>query len=667
MTSQIIKTAHRFLFLHDVFNLCEVMVFLTPIINASGQNNRFIAQSNEPWLALHCGVSFENGVWIEIIYCSSYFDKPVRPILRCILQNDYIDQILPAPVFGRAIWRGYVPVGTKALQISPTNDVSEFCFKVESLRVMSRVEVFALAFLKRPLKAILGVAARVAGYQYLSHVNLRHAIGATPFPQYDAWRKLRYRAFDRAGMDSGGEGSLPVVLVCEPKPKDVAWLKDFLARLQTQTYKNWRLCLGTFDLSLLPKDDRICTDCLMDNTLVMNVPVGAVLEPYALSVFADAATKHPKAQVFYADTDEISVSGRYENPRFKPAFDSLLFESQDFLGAAVCVRAGVDLSRAVYHHVARVVMSVSHIQNFTPNPTFPFTGGRSPSAAWFTRAPFPCKGEGWVGGSKQATIIIPTKNQYAIFKRCIDSIRRYTLDVEIIIVDNGSTEPNVISYLKELEMQGIKVLYRPEPFNFSKLCNDGAAFATKPFLVFLNNDTEIMDADWLINLLHFAAQADVGAVGAKLLYANRKLQHGGVILGLDGRAGHFERDLPEHDAGYFGRLNAPHEIAAVTGACLAVEATKFNAINGFDAVNLPVDLNDIDLCLRLHEKGWKTVLASNVILLHHESVSRTGSWKPDKKYAQERDYFSKRWIYKLRSSPQFHPALTMEGFRAKLG
>ncbi len=660
--------------LQDVMNINSLL----PISNVLFEGEAFIALSSDPWFGIETDILLKKGVakkgvWIELIYSSSYFDKPVRPILRCVLESEHKDQILPAPVFGRAIWRGYVPVGTISLQISPTNEVGAFSFKIESLRVVSRLEVFARAFIKRPSKAILGVAARVAGYTYLSHVNLRHAIGATPFSHYDAWRKKRYRAFDVAGMDRGGAGRLPFVLKCEPALTDSAWLKDFIARLQTQPYKNWRLCVSAFDLSLLPKDDRVFMSFFphptfadakvtlshkwereeLEDALFIHVPVGAMLEPYALSVLADVAEKHPEADVFYADMDEISVAGRHENPQFKPDYDPLLFEALDYLGAAVCAREGAMKEggkRKVCYHVARVVMSVGGCMKIplirrcaTPSPT---------------------RGEGRI-----AAIIIPTKNQFSIFKRCIDSIKRTTdlTQNELIIVDNGSTEADAIAYLKELEGQGIKVLYRPEPFNFSKLCNDGAACSTKPFLVFLNNDTEIEDADWLNNLLQFAAQPDIGAVGAKLLYANRKLQHGGVILGLDGRAGHFERDLGEHDAGYFGRLNLPHEIAAVTGACLAVEAVKFQAIDGFDAENLPVDLNDIDLCLRLNEKGWKSVFAGNVVLLHHESVSRIGSWTPDKKYATEREYFSKRWIHELRDCPNFHPALTLEGFRAKLG
>jgi O-antigen biosynthesis protein len=651
-----------------------IHISLSPLSNVSVEGDRFIALSPEPWLGIEADfllkkAVIKKSVWIELIYSSSYLDEPVRPILRCVLQDNYHDEILPAPVFGRAIWRGYVPAGTVLLQISPTNQVGDFRFQIESLRKISRFELIARAFIKRPRKAVLAIASRLANLRYLARVNIRYAIGATPFADYDAWRKQRIRAFEPNGFDAGILSRVPIVLMCECEVSNKDWVLKFIQELQAQPYEHWNLCIANTEIfEALPKDNRICINVEKnDDALVMNVLVGARLAPYALSVLADAAFNNLKADIFYADSDEITLEGKHHTPRFLPDFDPLLFESQDYLGQAVCVRARVsrdlswtelraklhsmNLPREAYHHVARVVMSLPQGTSFTPIPTFPLSGRGSLSAP------------------KKTSIIIPTKDQPAVFKRCVESIVKFSdmSLVELIIVDNGSSEPDAVAYLKELEVQGFKVLYRPEPFNFSRLCNSGAAIASTDFLVFLNNDTEIMHENWIERLVYFASQPHVGAVGAKLLYEDRRLQHGGVILGLDGRAGHFERLIDEHDAGYFGRLNAPHEIATVTGACLAVEATKFNAIGGFDEVNLPVDLNDIDLCLRLVEKGWACIFASDVVILHHESVSRSGSWRPDEVYSLERTYFKKRWIHELRNCPSFHPALTLEGFRAALG
>jgi hypothetical protein len=126
-------------------------------------------------------------------------------------------------------------------------------------------------------------------------------------------------------------------------------------------------------------------------------------------------------------------------------------------------------------------------------------------------------------------------------------------------------------------------------------------------------------------------------------------------VGIDGRAGHFERGIAASDPGYFGRLNMPHEVGAVTAACLAVEAKKFFAVGGFDDINLPVELNDVDLCLRLNERGWKTLFAPAARLIHRESASRGAGVLPDQRYGVQHAYFRARWLAVLRDDPYFHP------------
>ncbi len=675
---------------------------LHPLSDTTGNGSEFTAFSNEPWLSIESDINFKQGPWVEIIYSASYLDKLVRPLLRCVLQDDYHDEILPAPVFGRALWRGPLPKGTQSLQISPANQTGSFSFKIESLRVMSKLEVVGRAFVKRPRKAVLGVLSRIGGYRYLARVNLRHAIGATPFADYNAWRQKRIRAYEPDGFDGVTAGQTPVVLICACDEPYRDWLRGFIQELKTQPYPYWRLHLtGTNSFNGLPNDERLLFGGSPDvsgNSLVITIPTGTRLAPYALSVLANATFQNPDADVFYVDSDKITPDGTHHTPKFIPDFDPLLFQMLDCLESVICARSrlmqglafddfrtklpGMNLPKEAFHHIPRVLVSLPECVNKNIPLTrlhSPFEKtGVPPNALCEASSPVQCwiypilkstNAQSGLGEGRVSSIIIPTKDQLPVFRRCIESIFKFSdmSQTDLVIVDNGSSEPDAVAYLKELETQGVKVLYRPEPFNFSRLCNYGAVVASADFLVFLNNDTEITHELWLERLIRFAEQPDVGAVGAKLLYANRRLQHGGVILGLDGRAGHFERMLGEHDAGYFGRLNAPHQTASVTGACLAVEAVKFKGIGGFDEINLPVDLNDIDLCLRLNEQGWKSVFVSDVVILHHESVSRSGSWTPDKVYAKEREYFKKRWIHELRDCPNFHPALTLEGFRPALG
>jgi O-antigen biosynthesis protein len=239
---------------------------------------------------------------------------------------------------------------------------------------------------------------------------------------------------------------------------------------------------------------------------------------------------------------------------------------------------------------------------------------------------------------------------------------------EILVIDNDSALIETKMYLADLAgRERIRVLSMPGPFNFSRLCNQAAHEAQGPVLVFLNNDVEIIEANWLEALLAEACQPNIGAVGAKLLYPNGRIQHAGVVVGIDGRAGHFERGLEDGADGYFGHLNVKREVSAVTAACLAVEAKKFFAVGGFDEVNLPIELNDVDLCLRLNERGWRTICTPAARLIHHESASRGATVRPDERYGRQHDYFRGRWAGVIRDDPFFHPALSLDSLQASLG
>lgn len=216
------------------------------------------------------------------------------------------------------------------------------------------------------------------------------------------------------------------------------------------------------------------------------------------------------------------------------------------------------------------------------------------------------------------------------------------------------------------EQPRFSVIRSPGPFNFSALCNEGAAAADGDYLVFLNNDTQIVSADWIERLLYFATEPDVGAVGAKLLFPNGRVQHVGVVLGMGGVAGHFGAGLKETDPGWLGRNLSPHEVSAVTAACLMIARRKFEAIGGFDAENLPVDLNDIDLCLRLLEQGYRNICHSEVVLLHRQSASRGGGLRLQRVYARERRYFVDRWRRLIRDDPYFNPGLSLYATSASL-
>lgn len=222
------------------------------------------------------------------------------------------------------------------------------------------------------------------------------------------------------------------------------------------------------------------------------------------------------------------------------------------------------------------------------------------------------------------SIIIPTRDNYVTLKQCIDSIVATTVRTryEVVIIDNGSVDAQTLTYLDQLRLlDNFKVIRHEIEFNFSELCNTGADHATGDFLLFLNDDTEVLQSDWLQRMGGYAQQSHVGAVGAKLVYPKtNKIQHAGVINVRTGPV-HAFLGLEENVPSYFMRNLLEYNWLAVTGACLMVQRQKFQAVAGFDE-SLPVAYNDVDLCMRLHKHGFYNVVCQAVKLIHHESVSR---------------------------------------------
>lgn len=227
-------------------------------------------------------------------------------------------------------------------------------------------------------------------------------------------------------------------------------------------------------------------------------------------------------------------------------------------------------------------------------------------------------------GEPLISIIIPTRDNERVLRQCVDSILERTQykRLEVVILDNGSKDPATLSYLSELAQRNGFVLIRHDaPFNYSELNNIGARAASGDLLLFLNDDTEVMQDDWLERLGGYAQLSHIGAVGAKLLYPGAaRVQHVG-ILNLEDGPGHAFLNHPAEHPGYFMRNLLEYNWLAVTGACLMVEREKFDEIGGF-AEDLPVAYNDIDLCMRLRDKDYFNVVVPAVSLIHHESVSR---------------------------------------------
>lgn len=225
--------------------------------------------------------------------------------------------------------------------------------------------------------------------------------------------------------------------------------------------------------------------------------------------------------------------------------------------------------------------------------------------------------------SSRVSIIIPFRDRPELLRNCLRSLRASTYrDYEVVLVDNGSTDPRTLRLLAKLRTRPrYRIVSHPGAFNFSRLCNAGASAATGEHLLFLNNDTEVLTRDWLEQLLRIGADPRVGIVGATLLYPDRTIQHAGLFPRTDGLWVHPYRGEPVDHAGERGELLTTRCVPAVTAACLFIGRSLFAQLGGFDE-RFPVAYNDVDLCVRTRERGLSVVISPDARLFHYEGLSR---------------------------------------------
>ena len=381
----------------------------------------------------------------------------------------------------------------------------------------------------------------------------------------------------------------------------------------------------------------------------------------ALWLYSRIAERETDASLIYADDDLIDAAGRRSDPHFKPDWNPELFEHHDFITGACIFRANATLldliaerglcaqlvADAVRQRGAPVhVREILHHRRARPGPRVPAN-----SSAW--------KQGDW----PSTTVIVPTRNKLDLLRTCVDGVSRTSYPaLHLLIIDNGSDEPDTLAYLDQLEQSGVEVLRIAGPFNYAAMNNAAAAGCASEYLCFLNNDVEILETDWLRWLVQEAVRPDIGAVGARLLYPDHSVQHAGVVIGMGQAAGHAHRFERQGAFGYFARSQLPQRVSAVTAACLVVAREKFLAVGGFDEVNFPVAFNDVDLCLRLNERGWQSYYEPRATLIHHESKSRGKDKSKAKRarFAGELEALKRRWRTDEIRDPFHHPDLSRD-------
>ncbi len=391
-----------------------------------------------------------------------------------------------------------------------------------------------------------------------------------------------------------------------------------------------------------------------------------ILAPFALYAVAREIRDHPDADFLYSDADKLDESGRRCQPLFKPdwspemmlsfnllnqlsVFRRKLLEEVGYLDPALEGAQDWDLYFRItertnhVYHIPQVLYHWRRSSGSTAQALDNKSRIRETQTAVVTNhlnrigitdpevkfdlshrihATYPISM--WKPASgKLVSVIIPSRDHLEVLRKCLHTLFTLTTsaDFQVVLVDTGSENPATWKFYETCKHNpAFKLVQFKEAFNFSKACNFGARFADGDLFLFLNNDTEIMHSDWMTRMAQWFEFRDVGIVGAKLLYPNGRIQHGGVVLGMGGLASHLFLDQRENLTTIFGNDCWYRNLMAVTGACLMISRVAFDAVHGFDE-EFKLNYSDVDLCLRVHEAGYRIVHTPQARLLHRESVT----------------------------------------------
>ena len=433
----------------------------------------------------------------------------------------------------------------------------------------------------------------------------------------------------------------------------------------------------------------------------MFVPAGVQFEAHTFLSMGDYIDQYPQQKLFYSDDDLISANGTRHSPRFKPDFNLDMLRSKDYAGLVLCESnlfrslGGFDmlpahenygltfkafelLGSSAIGHISDVLIHLPEtIQGQMNQPTMQMAVEQHLKRLGINAYLEPGLAQNSVRVeyewpvSPLVSIIIPTKDKIEYLRPCVDSLLLKTTysNFELIIVDNQSEDPDILEYINVLQAnygERVRRLEYPYPFNYAAISNLAAKEANGEYLLFLNNDTEILHAEWLDRMVRHAQRPEVGIVGARLVYPESGLvQHAGVILGMDSVADHLflgVRDI--HESGYMDRAHLDQNFSAVTAACLMIRKSIYDDVGGMDEENLAISYNDIDLCLEVREKGYLVTWTPYTVLVHHGSVSQISEFSPradenSRRFLREKTFMLKKWLPQIANDPYFNRHLTL--------
>ncbi len=501
----------------------------------------------------------------------------------------------------------------------------------------------------------------------------------------------------------------PVISILMPLCKETL---HAIQSVRRQIYPHWQLCIAyqnTLPKSLIKEislDDRIKRISGTENQTLLNSALSIAngdfitlmgaedqIPAHALYKIVEILNLHPETDLIYTDEDKLNQKGQRYDPYFKSDWNPDLFYSQNFIRHLAVYR------RTIINHIGGFkadypdnedydfalrfierTKRIRHIPQILYHENALKKGNAKTACqalqAHFQRLKQSVKVVEAIGEQTRViyplpkkpplvSLIIPTRDKLKLLRGTINGILNQTSykNLEVIIMDNGSEESDTLNYFQQIqEDKRITVIRHAAPFNYSQLNNIGVSHANGEIIGLINNDLEIISPEWLTEMISHALRPEIGAVGAKLYYANETIQHAGVTIGLGGMAGHHFKFLARETPGYHWKPFLIQNYSVVTGACLIMRRKIFKDVGGLNEKHLKVAFNDVDLCLRLRERGYQIVWTPYAELYHLESASR-GVDNTLKKYLRlrhELNYMKKRWNDTLLNDPYYNPNLTIE-------
>ena len=492
-----------------------------------------------------------------------------------------------------------------------------------------------------------------------------------------------------------------------PTAEEVGSLAVSLRALQDQLYNNWRALIipeGTLDqtsIADIVKEPRCLITSWENARKELSESAAssrgsvfcALLHPgerfreHALLIANRALSQNPNVELLYSDEDTLLTNGRRSSPIFKPDWDPLLFSQAPYLGSSafinakrfplipiaepakarsimpLCDSAPPKLRREHVLHISSILLHATEETSYAARVASRGGGSLHAISAQATELYGPTD-TGTTYSVPLVSILIPTKKNRKLLELCVTSILEKTTypNFEIIVIDNDADEDTKTFLATLRDHPRCRILLQSGPFNYSAINNAAVEFSKGEMICLLNDDVEIGSAEWLDSLVAFGKQPNVGAVGSLLLYPDGSIQHGGVVAGGMGLAAHSFVGIPAPEQSYMGLAALPREVSAVTGACLLIERAKYLAVGGLDSTHLKVNFNDIDLCLKLRERGLATIYLPLSGMIHHESKSRghsTASPESRKQLSEEAEVMHSRWGERLRVDPYYNRNLSL--------